>query len=51
VQEATDRAFKDNTVKPFSAPELASVGYVTVPEAERFTFGAQVSSCQNVVVH
>ena len=43
-QEAAERAFQDNTIEPFSAAELASIGYVDVPAAERFTFGAKRSS-------
>ena len=43
MQEAAERAFRDNTVQPFSAAELASIGYVDVPAAERFTFGVPLS--------
>jgi hypothetical protein len=46
MQEAAERAFRDNTVQPFSAAELASIGYVDVPAAERFTFGVHLCNRQ-----
>ena len=36
-------------MQPFSAAELASIGYVDVPATERFTFGEHVCNGQRAV--